>query len=312
MNSPPVIVIVGATGTGKSDLSLDVAEALAHRGQPAEIINADAMQLYRGMDIGTAKVAVGERRGIPHHMLDVLDITEDASVAAYQRETRSIIVGLRDRGIVPILVGGSGLYVSSVIYPFDFPGTDALVRSRLERELASEGIGALAQRLFALDESVARRIGATNARRIVRALEVAELTGDPSRGVLPDDPEAVFPSILLGLNTPREKLVSRLDTRVITMWNNGLVDEVRSLLQNGLERSTTAGRAIGYAQAASQIAGELSADDAISLTQQLTRRFARRQVSWFKRYQHVTWLDADSASLLDDATRVVSGCRTGL
>lgn len=270
------------------------------------------MQLYRGMDIGTAKVVVGERRGIPHHMLDVLDITEDASVAAYQRETRSIIVGLRDRGIVPILVGGSGLYVSSVIYPFDFPGTDALVRARLERELASDGIGALAQRLFALDESVARRIGARNARRIVRALEVAELTGDPARGMLPDDPETVFPSILLGLNTPREELVSRLDARVTTMWNDGLVDEVRSLLQNGLERSTTAGRAIGYAQAASQIAGELSADDAIAHTQQLTRRYARRQVSWFKRYEHVTWLDADSASLIDDATRVVSGSRTDL
>ncbi len=261
------------------------------------------MQLYRGMNIGTAKVPLGERRGVPHHMLDVLDVTEDASVAAYQRDTRSIIVRLRDRGVVPILVGGSGLYVSSVIYPFEFPGTDARIRARLELELDEKGVGALARRLFALDEEVAQRVGSTNARRIVRALEVAELTGDPSRGMLPADPLPVYPSLLLGLDAPRDVLVPRLNSRVTRMWHNGLVDEVRSLLQNGLERSTTAGRAIGYAQAAAQIAGELSADEAIDRTQQLTRRYARRQVSWFKRYEHMMWLDAESASLSDEAAR---------
>ena len=224
-----MIAIVGATGTGKSELSLDIAERLIDRGNPAEIVNADAMQLYRGMDIGTAKLSLDERRGIPHHLLDVLAISEESTVAAYQVAARSVIDDIVARGATPILVGGSGLYISSVLWDFRFPGTDAAIRSALETELAETGPGVLYQRLKELDPAAAASIGPSNGRRLVRALEVIQLTGEPFGSGLPEDSEMWRPTIILGLQAPREALVPRLDLRVRRMWQDGLLDEVRDL-----------------------------------------------------------------------------------
>ena len=296
-----LVVIVGPTGTGKSELSLDVAERLITAGRPAEIVNADAMQLYRGMDIGTAKLAPAERRGVPHHLLDVLDVADEATVARYQVEARAAITGIIERGAVPILVGGSGLYVSSVVYDFQFPGTDPVLRARLEAELVEQGPGLMYDRLKAVDPGAAARIGASNGRRLVRALEVVELTGAPHTAALPGDPVYWMPAVTLGLRLPREVLTPRLDARVDRMWTAGLVDEVRGLIPAGLEGGVTASRAIGYAQALGQVHGTVSQVDAVEATQQLTRRYARRQVSWFKRDPHTHWIDADDADRVDQA-----------
>jgi len=259
------------------------------------------MQLYRGMDIGTAKIRPAEWRGVPHHLFDVLDVTEEATVARYQPEARAAIEAIQGRGAVPILVGGSGLYVSSVIFDFRFPGTDPVLRARLEAELAEQGPGMLFRRLAEVDPGAAARIGSSNGRRIVRALEVAELTGEPVSGTLPDAPVPWRPVTVLGLAAPREELVARLDARVDRMWESGLLDEVRGLLPLGIERGVTAGRAIGYAQALAELRGELTRAEAIAQTQQLTRRYARRQVSWFKRYPDLHWLDYDDPGLVDAA-----------
>jgi tRNA dimethylallyltransferase len=288
-DASPLVAIVGATGTGKSALSLDLARALAERGQAAEIVNADAMQLYRGMDVGTAKLPLAERRGIPHHLLDVLDVTDEASVAGYQTDARAAIESIQARGAVPILVGGSGLYVSSVIFDFRFPGTDAAIRARLEEELAEQGPGLLHKRLRAVDAVAAEGIG----RRLVRALEVIELTGEPFGAGLPDDQKLWRPTVILGVRAPRAELVARLDERVLGMWQAGLLDEVRGLLPLGLERGVTASRAIGYAQAIAELSGELSEAEAIARTAALTRKYARRQVGWFRRYPQANWLDHD-------------------
>lgn len=301
--------IVGATDTGKSDLSLDLAEHLVARGTPAEIVNADAMQLYRGMDIGTAKVTPTERRGIPHHLLDVLDPADEASVARYQPAAREVITDIAGRGAVPILVGGSGLYVSSVLFDFEFPGTDPAVRAALEGELAERGPGALYSRLAQRDPEAARSIGPHNGRRIVRALEVIELTGEPFGAGLPDDQRQWMPTLILGLETPRAELVARLDARVEAMWREGLVDEVRQLRESGVRFGVTAARAIGYAQAIAQLDGDLTEEQAIEQTAALTRRYARRQVSWFRRYRDAHWLDASDAvapaDLVDSALTVL-------
>jgi len=280
--SPKLVAVVGATGTGKSALSLDLAERLAARGIAAEVVNADAMQLYRGMDIGTAKLALAERRGIRHHLLDVLDPAEEASVAAYQADAREAIAGILARGAVPILVGGSGLYVSSVLWDFRFPGTDPALRERLEGELDTLGIGALFRRLREADPAAAEAIGPHNARRIVRALEVVELTGEPFGSGLPDESALSMPTAVIRLTSPREELVRRLDRRVDAMWAGGLLDEASALAETGL--GVTAARAIGYAQAIAQLRGELSGSEAIEQTKVLTRKYARRQVSWFRRY----------------------------
>jgi len=290
------LAIVGATGTGKSDLAVDVAVALASKGIPAEIVGADAMQLYRGMDIGTAKLSVAERRGIPHHLLDVLEVTQESTVAWYQSRARAAVEDIRERGAVPILVGGSGLYVSSVLYDFAFPGRDAELRARLESEAEATGIAPLLHRLRALDPVTADRIDAANGRRVIRALEVAELRQRGHGAALPERPVEWSPVTVVGLHVPRPLLVERLDGRVSRMWASGLLDEVRTLLANGLERGVTASRAIGYAQAAAQLRGELTQDEAIAETQRLTRRYARRQVSWFKRYPELEWLDATERS----------------
>ena len=251
------------------------------------------MQLYRGMDIGTAKLPPDQWRGVPHHLFDVLDVTDEATVARYQPEARATIEGILGRGAIPILVGGSGLYVSSVIYDFRFPGTDPSIRGRLEAELAAYGPGELYRRLKERDPAAASSIGASNARRLVRALEVIELTGEPYGASLPEEPVPWLPTVILGLRSRRELLTARLDARVEAMWADGLVDEVESLIPAGIERGGTASRAIGYAQALGQLRGELTEADAIAQTQQLTRRYARRQVSWFKRYPNTTWLDVD-------------------
>lgn len=300
-----LVAIVGATGTGKSALSLDLAGALASLGREAEIVNADAMQLYRGMDIGTAKLPVAERRGIPHHLLDVLDVTEDASVARYQGWARDAVQDILARGAVPILVGGSGLYVSSVLYDFRFPGTDPAVRARLEAELASEGPGALHVRLTAEDPVAAASIGPYNGRRIVRALEVVELTGAPFGAGLSAQTRTWMPATIVGLRAPRAELVARLDERVRGMWRDGLVDEARSLLPLGLAQAATAGQAIGYAQAIAQLSGQLEEAEAIELTSALTRRYARRQVGWFRREKLTNWLDYDDPARTERAVQLV-------
>ncbi|MCR2786001.1 MULTISPECIES: tRNA (adenosine(37)-N6)-dimethylallyltransferase MiaA [unclassified Microbacterium] len=302
MSEPSLWAVVGATGTGKTALSLDLAEALGSRGRAAEIVNADAMQLYRGMDIGTAKLPESERRGIPHHLFDVLDPADDAAVAWYQQAARAAITAIHGRGADAILVGGSGLYVSSVLYDFRFPPRDAELRARLERELDDLGPGALFARLRELDPATAERVDPRNGRRIVRALEVLA-QGEATHGAaLPDAPVLWHtPTRIVGVAVPRDELVARLDARVDAMWRDGLLDEVAALRAQGLEDGVTARRAIGYAQALAQLDGQLTQQDAIAQTQALTRRYARRQVSWFRRYADVTWVasGADAAALAE-------------
>lgn len=298
-----LVAIVGATGTGKSELSLELAERMADAGTPAEIVNADAMQLYRGMDIGTAKLTPAERRGIPHHLIDVLEPSQEASVARYQSAARAVIDDIVARGATPILVGGSGLYVSSVVDDFRFPGTDDAIRARLETELAEQGPGILFERLRAQDAEAAAAIGPHNSRRIVRALEVIELTGEPFGSGLPTG-ETWRPTVTIGLRLERERLVPRLDARVERMWRSGLVDEVARLRPAGF--GATASRAIGYAQALRQLDGQLDKAAAIAETQLLTRKYARRQVSWFRRSADTRWLEADDPARLDAAVEAIS------
>ncbi|MFT4220553.1 MAG: tRNA (adenosine(37)-N6)-dimethylallyltransferase MiaA [Microbacterium sp.] len=300
-----VWAIVGATGTGKTALSLDLAEALAARGRPAEIVNADAMQLYRGMDIGTAKLPESARRGIPHHLLDVLEVTDEAAVAWYQGVARAAIGGIHSRGADAILVGGSGLYVSSVLFDFRFPPRDPAVRARLEAELEERGPGALYARLRERGPAAAERIDPRNGRRIVRALEILEQGEHTHGAALPEAPRLWHtPTRIVGTHVPRDELVARLDARARAMWADGLLDEVAVLRARGLEDGATARRAIGYAQALAQLSGELSEAEAIAETQALTRRYARRQVSWFRRYDGVEWVEpgTDAAHVVDGAS----------
>lgn len=290
--APRLWAVVGATGTGKSDLALDLAERLRSAGNPAEIVNADAMQLYRGMDVGTAKLSLDERRGIPHHLLDVRDVDQEAAVAWYQPEARAAVQRIHERGGDAILVGGSGLYVSSVIFDFRFPPRAPEVRERLEAELASDGVGVLLARLREADPASAARIDPRNTRRVVRALEVVEQGGNNHGGALPDAPTLWSPRTrIVGVHVERAELVGRLDARVERMWAAGLVAEVEYLRSRGLELDSTAGRAIGYAQALAQIEGRATEAEAIAETQALTRRYARRQVSWFKRYPSIEWVE---------------------
>lgn len=301
MTEPHLWAIVGATGTGKSDLAIELAEALRARGNPAEIVNADAMQLYRGMDIGTAKVSSAERRGVPHHLFDVLDVDEDAAVAWYQPRARAAVEDIQRRGGAAILVGGSGLYVSSVVYDFRFPPRDTALRERLEQEFEMLGAAVMLERLRGLDPEAADRVDPRNPRRVVRALEVLEQGSSTHGAALPDAPVLWRPHTrLIGLRVDRPALVERLDARVERMWADGLLDEVAELRSRGLERGGTAPRAIGYAQALAQLDGRLTQYEAIAQTQALTRRYARRQVSWFKRYPELEWRDAptDAGALL--------------
>ncbi|MDQ1122698.1 tRNA (adenosine(37)-N6)-dimethylallyltransferase MiaA [Microbacterium trichothecenolyticum] len=304
MTEPVLWAVVGATGTGKTGLSLDLAEALVACGRPAEIVNADAMQLYRGMDIGTAKLAVAERRGIRHHLFDALAVTDEAAVAWYQDVARTAIREIHGRGADAILVGGSGLYVSGVLWDFRFPPRDEPLRAQLEDELARHGAGELFARLRAADPAAAERIDPRNGRRVVRALEVLAQGERTHGGALPAAPEFWHPRTrIVATAVEREELVPLLDARVEKMWAAGLVDEVEALRAQGLERGATAGRAIGYAQALAQVRGDLTRAEAIAETQALTRRYARRQVSWFRRYGDARWVDArtvDAGALASD------------
>ncbi|MEU4542883.1 tRNA (adenosine(37)-N6)-dimethylallyltransferase MiaA [Nonomuraea dietziae] len=291
MGKQPVIAVVGPTAAGKSDLAVDLALRLG-----GECINTDSMQLYRGMDIGTAKLTQEERRGVPHHLLDIWNVTVTASVAEYQRLVRPLMDAIE----VPILVGGSGLYVRAALDDLDFPGTDPSIRARLEDELAGVGSGALYERLRALDPKAAEAILPSNGRRIVRALEVIELTGRPFSASMPSY-DALYPSVQIGVEVPRPVLDERIELRVRRMWEAGLVDEVRGLLPLGLAQGRTAGRALGYAQVLRFLQGEWSEEQAFEETVRATRRFARRQESWFRRDPRVVWLSFDTEDLLQQA-----------
>jgi len=275
---------VGPTAAGKSELGIALARRLG-----GEVVNADSMQLYRGMDIGTAKLRPDERAGVPHHLLDVWDVTETASVAEYQRLARAEIDRLRAAGRVPVLVGGSGLYVRAAIDAMEFPGTDPEVRARLEEELAAQGPGALHRRLARADPQAAQAILPSNGRRIVRALEVVELTGRPFTANLPGH-ESVYDTVQFGVDVPRPELDARISARVERMWRAGLVEEVRELADAGLRSGRTASRALGYQQVLAALAGECTEEQAQAETVRATKRFARRQDSWFRRDPRVRWL----------------------
>ncbi|MFF5900081.1 tRNA (adenosine(37)-N6)-dimethylallyltransferase MiaA [Streptomyces argenteolus] len=282
--TPRVIAVVGPTAAGKSDLGVFLAQQLG-----GEVVNADSMQLYRGMDIGTAKLTLPERDGVPHHLLDIWDVTEAASVAEYQRLARAEIDRLLAEGRTPVLVGGSGLYVKGAIDALEFPGTDPGVRAKLEQELAEHGSGALHARLAAADPEAARAILPSNGRRIVRALEVIEITGKPFTANLPGE-EPVYDAVQIGVDVGRPELDERISTRVDRMWDAGLVDEVRTLEAEGLREGRTASRALGYQQVLAALAGECTQDEARAETVRATKRFARRQDSWFRRDPRVQWL----------------------
>ena len=295
----PVVAVVGPTATGKSDLGVALALALA-----GEVVNADASQLYRGMDVGTAKLPPAERRGVPHHQLDVLDVREEATVAAYQAAARTELEAVRARGRVPVVVGGSGLYVRALLDRMEIPPTDAGVRARWEAELEREGPEALHARLAAVDPVAARAIQPRNGRRVVRALEVVELTGRPFSATMPAR-EHVRPTVVLGLRADREVLDARIARRAEDMWRSGLVEEVRGLVGRGLREGRTASRAVGYAQALRQLDGELTQEEAVADTVVATRRLARRQERWFGPDPRVVWLEHDAPDLLDRAFAAV-------
>lgn len=299
-----LIAVVGATGTGKSELAISLAEEISKRGQSAEIINADAMQLYRGMDIGTAKLDLPSRRGIPHHLIDVLDITQESTAAEYQKLARAKILELQKADVIPILVGGSMLYIASCLNNFDFPERDAVIREQLEQELIEHGPQHMHAKLAKLDPVAASRIISANGRRIVRALEIVMITGEPFAAELPEV-ESWQPVVEIGLRVEREQLLPRLEQRVHRMWAKGLIEEVRGLNDYGLRESKTAAVAIGYAQALGQLDGELTQDEAIASTVQLTQRYARRQVSWFKRDPRINWLDGLDETCATKAFEVV-------
>ncbi len=291
--------MVGPTAAGKSALSIALAHAL-----DGEVVNADSMQLYRGMDIGTAKLTVAERDGVPHHLLDIWDVTEPASVAEYQRLARAAVDDILSRGRVPLLVGGSGLYVRAVLERFEFPGTDAALRERLERELAEVGPAPLYARLRAADPVAADGILPGNGRRIVRALEVIELTGAPFTASLPQ-PTPYYPSVQLGVDLDTGLLDERIALRVDRMWADGLVSETRELVGRGLPEGRTASRALGYQQVLRMLAGELTEAQAHDETVRATRRFVRRQRSWFRRDPRIHWLDSATPDLIGAALRLV-------
>lgn len=283
------VVVLGPTATGKSDLGVELALRLG-----GEVINADALQLYRGMDIGTAKLPLDERRGVPHHLLDVLDVTEAASVAAYQRHARARAEALLAAGRVPVLVGGSGLYLNAVLDELTFPGTDPVVRARLEAELAADGPEPLHRRLAELDPPAAAAVLVGNGRRIVRALEVIEITGRPFTANLPTPGPPRWDAVLLGLDLDSEILDARIARRVDAMFDAGLVEEVRGLLDAGLREGPTASRAVGYQQVVAALDGRCTLAEAAEDTKRATRRLVRRQRSWFRRDGRIRWLDAGS------------------
>ena len=301
-----LIVVAGPTATGKTDLAFSVAERLAERAAAdtpgatgAEIINADSMQLYRGMDIGTAKTPPAERRGIPHLLFDVLDVTETASVAAYQRDARAAVAAVLARGRIPLLVGGSGLYIQAVVDDIAFPPTDPDVRAGLELELAETGVEALFTRLDAADPTAATVIGPHNGRRIVRALEVIELTGRPFSATLPRPGRPRFDARLVRVDRPNTVLDDRIERRVRRMVDEGFLDEVRALDTRGLRRGVTASRALGYAQMLAVLEGRSDLETAVVTTAAATRRFVRRQRSWFARDHRLVDVDPEDPQAVE-------------
>lgn len=306
--NPPsrLVVICGPTGTGKSDLALDLAQRW-----DGEVVNADSMQLYRGMDIGTAKVPLAERRDLPHHLFDVLDVTERASVAAYQRDARAMIGAIIARGRTPILVGGSGLYLQSVVDDIAFPATDDVVRARLEAVLADGGAQPLWERLAALDPEAAAIIDRRNGRRLVRALEVVEVTGRPFAASFPTPGRPRFDAVMICLDRDTAELDARLADRVHRMIDAGFLQEVRALATRGLREGVTASRALGYRQLLAVIDGADSLEHAVADTIARTRRYVRRQRSWFRRDPRLTWVDAASDGVIDRCLTAVGAGSVG-
>lgn len=300
---PRLIVIAGATATGKSDLSLAIAKEIG-----AEVVNADSMQLYRGMDIGTAKLSLVERLGIPHHMIDLLDVDQDSSVADYQSQARKIIDRILTSGSSVVVVGGTGLYIKALLDELDFPETNPEVRRRLLDEAMQAGSEVMHQRLTRLDPAAAVAIPKENLRRIVRALEVIEITGKPFTAHLPREGRSYYPEARqVGLVMDRETLRERIDRRVDQMWAKGLVDEVRNLIENGLLNGKTARAAIGYAQVVSLIEGKMSEEEAREETKRATRQYARRQETWFSRDGRIRWIKgSDLETRLAEAEKVLA------
>lgn len=280
------IVICGATATGKSDLAVSLAQEIG-----GEIINADSMQIYKGMDIGTAKLTESERAGIAHHLLDVLQVTEDATVAWYQGLARAAVTEIHNRGKHAIIVGGTGLYIKSILDDLNFPDTDAAVRQKLTEEAKEFGIVQLFQRLELLDPAAAAAIDRQNERRVIRALEVIEITGKPFTANLPREDSSLYPDALqFGLVMDREKLGDRVEARVDQMWQMGFVAEVDRLIADGILEATTARRALGYAQIIAMRNGEITEDVAIEETKRATRQYVRRQETWFSRDSRINWI----------------------
>ena len=281
-----LIVICGATATGKSDLAVELAQKI-----DAEIINADSMQLYKGMDIGTAKITMDERKGVPHHLMDLLEVTEDANVAWYQEKARAAITDIHTLGKNAIVVGGTGLYIKAILDELNFPDTDPVVRAELELEFATKGIAPLFERLEKLDPAAALAIDKANSRRVIRALEVIKITGKPFTANLPREESSRYPyAKQFGLVMDRDALSERISARVDLMWEKGLVQEAEKLVTAGILKGTTAQRALGYAQVIAQIEGRVTEEEAREETKRATRQYARRQETWFSRDERITWI----------------------
>ena len=296
----PIVALVGATASGKTGLSLDLAERLG-----GEVVNTDAMQVYRGMDIGTAKLPPAERRGIPHHLLDMLDVTEPATVALFQGWARAAIDDIRGRSATPVLVGGSALYTRAIVDRFEFPGTDESLRRELEAELERVGGPALHDRLRGVDPAAAEQIQPDNGRRVVRALEVIALTGRPYSASLPRL-EYVDPlTVQIGVDIDRPTLDDRIARRVDDMFASGFVEEVEQLLERGLADSLTAQRAIGYREVIGFLAGERTLAEAVEQTKTATRRFARRQDGWFRKDPRIVWVGHDDPDRVEKVVRAI-------
>lgn len=288
-----LIVICGATATGKSDLAVHLAQEI-----DAEIINADSMQLYKGMDIGTAKITVQERKNVPHHLLDLLEVTQDANVAWFQEKARAAITDIHGRGKNAIVVGGTGLYIKAILDELNFPDTDPVVRAELELEYATKGIGPLFERLEKLDPAAAVAIDKANSRRVIRALEVIKITGKPFTANLPREESSRYPyAQQFGLVMDRDALSEKISNRVDRMWEQGLVAEAEKLIVAGITKGTTAQRALGYSQVIAQIEGRVTEVEAQEETKRATRQYARRQETWFSRDERITWISPTQNAL---------------
>lgn len=300
-HAQPVVAVVGATAAGKSSLALTLAQRIG-----GEVVNTDSMQIYRGMDIGTAKLPVEQRLGIPHHLLDLLDPSEPVTVAEFQQWARQVIADCHARGVTPILVGGSALYTRAILDVFEFPGTDAQLRAKWEARLSEVGSLALHEELRQIDPAAADQVLPTNSRRIVRALEVIELTGKPFVATLPTYSYHYPGAVQIGLSIDRATLHARIEARVHAMWAAGFVAEVRGLLDHGLAESRTASRALGYSQILRHLSDEITEEQAMEQTITGTRRFARRQDSWFLKDPRITWVDHAVPSAVDQALALLA------